>query len=283
MAKAKPAINRILFPVDFSEECIGAARYVEALAGRFQAELTLLHILDTGAYFYPDVAQPGIEKRLEEFLAEELKYFDTHRLCLMGEPAAQIVEVVKSWKPDLVMMPTHGLGAYRRLLLGSVTAKVLHDVECPAWTGIHSEKAPPLERIACRKVLCSVDLQNRSASVLEWASFLAKEYDADLGIVHATPAPHATPSRFPDPEFLTYIESEAEKRIADLQASMDTTARVSLSNVFIQEGDPAEVVACAAKQFGADLLIIGRHGGGGHLRQNAYAILRKSPCPVISI
>jgi nucleotide-binding universal stress UspA family protein len=41
-----------------------------------------------------------------------------------------------------------------------------------------------------------------------------------------------------------------------------------------------------AHQFEADLLVIGRHGGAGfeaHLRQNAYAILRESPCPVISI
>jgi nucleotide-binding universal stress UspA family protein len=278
MPETKPAIRKILFPVDFSERCVGAARYVEALAGRFQAELMLLHVVDTGAYFYPDEAQPNVKNRLEEFLAGELKYFATCRMCVVGEPAAKIVEVVKSWKPDLVMLPTHGLGAYRRLLLGSVTAKVLHDVECPVWTGIHSEEAPPLEDIALRKVLCAVDLQDRSASVLTWASFLTKEYGADLGIVHATPAAPATPTRFPDPDFLTYLEAEAGKSIAHLQASVDTSARV-----FVRGGDPAEVVTCAAKQFGADILIIGRHGGAGHLRHNAYAILRQAPCPVISI
>ena len=54
----------------------------------------------------------------------------------------------------------------------------------------------------------------------------------------------------------------------------------------IDRGDPAEVVTGAAKEFGADLLIIGRHsgsGGKGYLRHNAYAILRKSICPVISL
>jgi nucleotide-binding universal stress UspA family protein len=273
-----PAIHKILFPVDFSDRCTGAARYVEALAGRFEAELMLLHVVDTGAYFYPEVAQPAIEQRLEEYLAEELKYFSTRRMCVMGEPAAKIAEVVKSWNADLVMMPTHGLGAYRRLLLGSVTAKVLHDVACPVWTGVHSEAAPPLENIACRNVLCAVDFQDRSSRVLEWAAFLAKEYGADLGIVHATPAPPATPTRFPDPDFLTYLETEAGKRIAQLQASARTDARI-----FVSGGDPAEVVSCAARQFGADIAVIGRHGGAGHLRHNAYAILRQSPCPVISI
>jgi len=272
------AIRKVLFPVDFSKRCNGAARYVEALAGRFEAEILLLHVVDTGTYFYPDEAEPAVAKRLEEFLADELKYFSTRRMCLVGEPAAKIAEVVKSWQPDLVMMPTHGLGAYRRLLLGSVTAKVLHDVDCPVWTGVHSEEAPRLEDIACRNVLCAVDLQDRSASVLEWAAFLAKEYGAGMGLVHATPAPLATPARFPDPEFLAYVEKEAAKRIAQLQAAAGTDAKV-----FITAGDPAEVVSCAAKDFGADVLVIGRHGGAGHLRHNAYAILRHSPCPVISI
>jgi nucleotide-binding universal stress UspA family protein len=42
------ALQKILFPVDFSERCAGAARYVEALAGRFQAEILLLHAVDRG-------------------------------------------------------------------------------------------------------------------------------------------------------------------------------------------------------------------------------------------
>jgi nucleotide-binding universal stress UspA family protein len=43
-------IKKILFPVDFSEACLGASRYVEAFTGRFQAELTLLHVVDNSAY-----------------------------------------------------------------------------------------------------------------------------------------------------------------------------------------------------------------------------------------
>ena len=59
-----------------------------------------------------------------------------------------------------------------------------------------------------------------------------------------------------------------------------------VDKMFINPGDPAKVVASAAREFGADLLIMGRHGGAGiagHLFQNAYAILCESPCPVISV
>jgi nucleotide-binding universal stress UspA family protein len=271
-------LKKILFPVDFSDRARGAARYVEVFAGRFEAELMLLHVVSDGVRVLASEIEPQRNTELQQFLSDELKYFNPQRVCVMGEPAAKIVEIAQSWKPDLVMMPTHGLGAYRRLLLGSVTAKVLYDVACPVWTGVHSEAAPPLENIACRNVLCAVDFQDRSSRVLEWAAFLAREYGADLGIVHATPAPPATPTRFSDPDFLTYLETEAGKRIAQLQASAGTEARI-----FVRGGDPAEVVSCAARQFGADIVVIGRHGGAGHLRHNAYAILRQSPCPVISI
>ncbi|MGA8595805.1 MAG: universal stress protein [Bryobacteraceae bacterium] len=44
-----------------------------------------------------------------------------------GDPAAAIVKCAQAEQVDLIMMPTHGYGPYRKFLLGSVTAKVLHD------------------------------------------------------------------------------------------------------------------------------------------------------------
>src|ERR1019366_2256557 len=73
------------------------------------------------------------------------------------------------------------------LFLGSVTARILGELDCPLWTDVHSAAAPPLEKIGCRKILCAVDLNDRSRRVLEWASFLASEYQAELAILHAIP------------------------------------------------------------------------------------------------
>jgi nucleotide-binding universal stress UspA family protein len=276
------AIQKILFPVDFSAHCTGAARYVEAMAGRFEAEIMLLHVVADGEQVLAHELRPARQAQLDAFLVSELKYFTTHRLCALGDPAATIVEIARSWNADLVMMPTHGLGFFRRLLLGSVTAKVLHDLDCPVWTGIHTEETPPLEKITCSKVMCAVDLGERSRSVLEWAAFLAREYDAELGIAHAVPVVESlAPAGFMDREVVTALTAEAKTRIAELQAAAGTNAAV-----FVNGGAPPKVVTCAAKEFGADLLVIGRHGGGGgagHLRHNAYAILRESPCPVVSI
>jgi nucleotide-binding universal stress UspA family protein len=278
-------VNKILFPVDFSPGCIGAARYVEAVAGRFEARIMLLHVvgMGDGGLVLAEERLPRKKAELDAFLADELKYFTTERVCVIGdEPAPAIMDAALSWDADLVMLPTHGLGVFDRLILGSVTAKILQDLGCPVWTSVHSEAAPPLEQIHCRRILCAVDLSERSQSVLKWASGLAAEYEAELGIVHATAEmPPALISVGLEDDLIRSVSAQAKKEIESLQAITVTSARV-----FVDSGDPEEVIARATKDFDADLLVMGRHDGSGlagNLQQNAYAILRDSPCPVISI
>ena len=272
-------ISKILFPVDFSRGCVNAARYVEAFAGQFEAEILLLHVVGPGEgeLTLPEELLPLRRAQLNAFLAGELKYFSTERVCVTGnEPAPEIVAAALRWRPDLVMMPTHGLGVFQRFVFGSVTAKILCDLDCPVWTSIHSEIALPLEDIHCRRILCALDFTARGQSVLAWAASLAAEYEAALGIVHATAEmPLAYTAVSLQKDLTQSVSEQAKKEIESLQKAAGTAARV-----FIDSGNPATVIARAAKEFDADLLVIGRHESGPG---DAYAILRDSPCPVISI
>jgi nucleotide-binding universal stress UspA family protein len=278
-----PQIRKILFPVDFSESCFGAARYVEAFAGQFEAEIMLLHVVSMGEHNLPEQLLPSRKAQLDQFLAGELKYFTTHRVCKAGDPSVEIVEASRAWAPDLVMMPTHGLGFFRRHLLGSVTAKALHDLDCPLWTSVHAETAPRLEHIHCRRILCCLDFTEDSRNILEWASWLAREYQAQLAIAHATAAMNTGEAGwYPGDDFEKQFTEQALARIALLQQEVGSTAE----QVFVRAGKPDLVAATAAREFEADLVVIGRHGEAGiagNLFQHAYAILRESPCPVISI
>ena len=276
-------IKKILFPVDFSDSSVGAARHVEALAGQFDAEIMLLHAVGMGEHTLAEERMPAEQARLDAFLAGELKYFTTQRVCVIADdPAQAIAEAAQSWGPDLVMMATHGLGFFRRHLLGSVTTKTLHDVACPIWTDVHAESTPSLEEIHCRRILCSVDLGECSRGILESAAWLAGEYQATLGIVHATAATDVLDAGWQlRDELARYILEQAKIRINALQMDAGTSAEV-----FIDAGNPSAVVPRAAGQFNADLLVIGRHRSAGligDLFQSALPILGGSPCPVISI
>lgn len=278
-----PQITRILFPVDFSPACAGAARYAEALAGRFQAELILAHIVLSGEHNLASELLPHRQAQLNNFVRDDLRYFSTRNICMAGEePAEMIRSLTEREKVDLVIAPTHGVGAFRRLLIGSVTAKVLHDVLCPVWTSTHAEDAPRLENIHCRKVLCALDLGEHSRDVLAWAGWFAGEYGADLGIVHVpAPWPHGYFGGELEQAYRRAVTEEAKEAIGRLQHEKGIKAEI-----FTAPGNPTDTVIRTAGDFAADLLITGRHSTDGlseFVGQHAYSIIGQSPCPVISI
>ena len=274
--------KKILFPVDFSERSMGASRFVEVLGGRFDAELILLHVAELVPYYGLPESMHYLEKQLAEFRQDEFKNLRVRRILEKGEDAAQrIVELSRAENVDLIMMPSHGYGPYRRFILGSVTAKVLHDADCAVWTGVHLAEAQPLEDRGIHRIVCALDLNPDSARVLGWARQIASEYQAVLHVVHATPAYETRPARYFDADLRAELAAEAEGTVRRLLETEGVEAEVD-----VQGGEVAHVVSCAAQRLHADLVVIGRSvesGLVGRLRANAYSIIRQSPCPVISV
>jgi nucleotide-binding universal stress UspA family protein len=195
-------LQRILFPVDFSDRSVSSACYVRTLAGRFHSEITLMHVLaplpyvmapmEAGAELLTEAweAQEGTGRQmLDDFAVRELASFRVKTLLCQGDPARVIVENAHSEQTDLIAMPTHGYGPFRRFILGSVTAKVLHDADCPVWTGAHLPDDPAGAQLAPRieQVLCAIDLLPHSKKVLDWAMRFAAAFSARLFVIHAVP------------------------------------------------------------------------------------------------
>ena len=155
-------LRQILFPVDFSSRCRGAAAYVQALAGRFEADLILLHVIEATYNSRLEDLHGAQMEKFESFLDKGWRHLRVKKLVEHGEAAQKIIECASANHADLIMIPTQGMGIYRRLILGSTSAKVLHDADCPVWTGVHLENAPSLEAVACQRILCAVDLDRKS-------------------------------------------------------------------------------------------------------------------------
>lgn len=292
------AMRRILLPVDFSERSESAGRQAAALARHFQSKIVVLHAQPPLSYHYgagaldgayigaPELLAEATERKrreLEGFLADELGDFAVRRVLMEGEPARRIVQFAAEEKTDVIVMPTRGHGPFRRFILGSVTAKVLHDVECPVWTGVHLEPLPASDSIPIRTVLCAVDLSDHSRKTLCWAAQMAAEFGAHLALVHATASMELSGAggKYFTPEWRNALVAYASDEIARLQEAVGTAAEV-----FIESGDVPKTVRLAAEESHADLLVIGRspsRGIAGRLRTNAYAIIRESPCPVVSV
>jgi nucleotide-binding universal stress UspA family protein len=217
--------------------------------------------------------------RLESFGKPELDGFPVRRLVCEGEPEAQIMATAQAEESQLLIVLTHGYGKIRRFLMGSTTAKVLHDAGCPVLTGVHFKMArqPQIKHVAC-----AIDLGPMSCGVLTWAARVARDFDACLSIVHAVarlaPSLQVVSSSDLKYEMEALIRAEVE--------TLEAAAGLTHIAVCIEEGDVARCVCSYAASVGADLLVIGRGdkpGGSERLRSNAYAIVRESSCPVLSV
>jgi nucleotide-binding universal stress UspA family protein len=288
-----PSLSKILLPVDFSERSMGAARYARLLARHFQSELTLLHALtplhhefgplEIAGTMLVDVYRTRSEqagKELDAFMAEELAGLNVRRVVLHGDPAEKIVQFAHDEGIDLIAMPTHGYGPFRRFILGSNTAKVLHDADCPVWTGVHLEEVRAAEAGPWQSILCAIDLGPQSAKTLAWADWLRKEFHARLTVIHATaPGPDIV-----DESQRTWRAQVREAAEIELQLIQRETG--AEAELFLEAGEPERVICSEALRVKADVLVIGRGSAAGvfgRLRTNAYAIIRQSPCPVVSV
>ena len=285
------SLTKILLPVDFSERSALAVRYARDLALHFRSELILAHVLPplhsefgieiTGSMLV-DVYRSRTdqaEQDLNAFELDALTGLNVRRLLLHGEPASKIVELAHEERVDLIAMPTHGYGQFRRFILGSNTAKVLHDADCPVWTGVHIEDAAPAAA-PFAKILCAVDLGPQSARTLAWASWLQREFHGQLTLIHAIAA-HAEALDEPDLSWRTGIREIAEEELLRLQRETGAEA-----DLLLEAGEPTRIICSAAARVGAGTVIIGRGsaaGNFGRLRTNSYAIIRQSPCPVVSV
>ena len=261
---------------------MGAARFAIPLAERFQSEIVMLHVKPPPG---DDTEENGdrdglAERRLCDFLPVAFAHLNVKRTVRIGDPAGEIVRCAEAERSDVIMMPTHGYGAFRRLLLGSTTAKVLHDVVCPVWTGVHVDQGPSVEWLNPEIVLCAVDAVPEDERVVRWAAEAASELNADLLLVHVEQRLESPGEGYYSREFYRTALAEASRRMEQLQLSAGTRARV-----LIEAGNVADATSKAAKRERANLLVIGRGSPTekGRLGANTYDIIRESGCSVVSV
>ena len=284
-------IRSIIFPVDFSERSRAATPFIQSLARRYGAVVTLLHAVPPllpvcyeAGFDYAVEDDSSMEKTLEtglqEFAAEEFPKVQTEYIVLKGEPARVIVDYAQDHKADLIALPTHGYGLLRRALLGSVTSKVLHDSTVPVWTSAHCCEAAHRAHPQPRLVIAAIDLKEKTQQTLETALALARDAGAAVEVIHYAEG-HVS-AELPEREVALAVGAAAH---ADsVQVEQPAPASVQ----FVNEGEGiASFVRTVAQQKRADLVVIGRgrvHGSVlDRLHSHAYSVVCESPCPVLSV
>ncbi len=289
------SIRKILVPIVLADTSRHIVRQAAWMARRFHAEMILLHVVTPLSYpagmlergheitardLHAHIVQRA-EEDLDRVLTPELDGIAVTRLLLRGRPAQEIAKAARDHNVDLIVMSARGQGAFDRLLLGSVTAKVLHETDCPVWTGSHQEEGPARE-FSLRHVLCSVDLSPHSRHTASLAAEMAAAVEAKLTLVHITSGVEVfgPGGSHVDLAWKEKLVGIATEEIARLQQDIGTEAEV-----IVDSGNVPKLLRQAAERTSADVLVVGHIPGRSHLGDNGegYGIIRESPIPVLSV
>ncbi len=132
--KKKVNLKKVLCPIDFGELSLSELNYSLSFAEQFGADLYTAHISEFFNYKVPvlkrDKLIESINKKIKK-IAFEANYDVKDTIYDMGEPAHKILEIAKKGKFDMIIMAANQKVGAERLLLGSITEKVLTHSDIP--------------------------------------------------------------------------------------------------------------------------------------------------------
>lgn len=274
----------VLYPTDYSEAASAAHPYALYLAGLFGVDLNLLHVDGAGeearTAAFPDPSDPwaGVSRWLAESPAvggdgtEELEIPESHRETRPGDDPA---EVILSYADEIgagaICMGTRGRGGIGRLVLGSVTEKVVRSARRPVLTvreNVRSWGEGP------RRLLVGADLSPMMKPALAWAGVLAAETGAELTSVHVV---------------TSHAAAVGQNHLQEIHAEF---RELGLEGVELEAelliGDPrVEIRKLAEQREEVDLLVTSSHGRSGAARlvlgSVTESLVRRAPCPVLTV
>jgi len=263
-------LKHILLATDGSASSDGAIKEAIYLSKSCTARLSAVHVLETNPEFETEglsfvekmetSAREHLEAVRKEAAAQNVEVEVIVRRT--DQPFKAIVEEAGRLKSDVIIMGRRGVSGLEKMLMGSVTAKVIGYAPCKVLV------VPREAKISCKNIMVATDGSKYSSAAATEALGIAKRCESNLTVLAAVHS-EALASMTPDTgytqnqqEMIAKQEFErAEKNIAAIKALADKEG-VSAEGV-VAEGRPYEAIASAARDKNIDLIVVGSHGRTG--------------------
>ncbi len=302
-------IQHILCPMDFSEFSRQAFNRAVAIARVQRAAITVLHVvpIQTAATILPYMAPESLgPMELPQVdhgrIAREMTSF-LHIDGTLGIPVIcevseapdvhhEILVHANRLPADIIVMGTHGRSGFQRIVLGSVTEKILRKSSVPVVTvpATTATESPAGGAVPFSRILCAIDFSQCSLEGLKYAMALAAETGARLTLAHVIElAPPIYDPLVGPPIDLPGYQAAAEvlsrNRLRDLIPAPYRAATVVEEAVLT--GKPHREIVRLAEEWEADLIVLGIHGRNVVDRllfgSTVEPVVRRAPCPVMTV
>jgi nucleotide-binding universal stress UspA family protein len=277
----------IFCPTDFSDSASLALRYAAEFARCFQSRLLVVYIdsVNPPPYFTESQIDELLDsmKRAREAARRHLeKYVDNHLGHLQnaeteivdGMPVSAILRTAEERDAGLIVMGAHGMSGFNRLMLGSVTERVLRETDRPVLivpTKNYSKAVPPP---SIARILCPVNYSEVAFKALQHAASVAECFNAELLALHVV-----------EPNETEEGEEEFRQQLCShLSPEQQTTCKL---RQLILKGNPAEKIIAAAASNGCDMIVLGaqhkRFFDATVIGKTTVQLTRHSVCPVLTV
>jgi nucleotide-binding universal stress UspA family protein len=289
--------RKILCPVDTSSFSQRALRYAVALGAWYDGEVAVLSVRPTGlppalwltreaSVPLEDTSEGDAESRLAAFVHLVVGPNQTRVRVADGAVVPEILRVAAELPADLIVMGTHGLTGFDRLVLGSVTHKLLRKAGCPVLTVprlAEGRSEPP--QVTFRSIVCGVDRSAASRRAVDYALSLAQQAGGRLVLVHAL-----EDFAEEEPRFASHFNTEACWREVEPEIRKTYEALISDETrewcdveVLTPRGKSYKAVLSAASTRDADLIVLGSAGWNAPFGTTTSHVLHEAGCPVLVV
>jgi len=290
-------IKLILCPIDFSEFSVSAYQHALSVAEHYQAKLVAQHIVElwrhpdagfvASAELYEEYIQALREsgkKQLQEFVENHTHdEIQPELLVQVGVAADSILSFAQLQKADVIVMGTHGRRGFDRLMLGSVTDRVMRRAPCPvlAASKPHDSVAAGKERGHVHhlsRILFCADFSENSERALKYAISATAEYDAELTLLHVL---EGAPSLAKTEEAMAVAAERLDKLIPpDGRKTLKIKTAVRIGKTYAQ-------IIQLAEEAQIDLVTMGVRGRGALdvavFGSTTYRVMQLGSCPVLAV
>ncbi len=240
-------LGSILVATDASEFSEGAVRAGTELAKTCGAKITVLRVIEFNPEF--DAHAPDLAEKLEIEARQKLDDVKgviekqcpgcEALLARSEKPYERIVEEAEKLGPDIIVMGRRGRTGLKRVLMGSVTARVIG--HSPVNVLVVPREAAP----AYKNILVATDGSDDSRAAAVEALRIARTTGGALSIMAVTD-----------------VDVEEARRWVDEIKELADREGVS-SETIVQKGIPHESIVGQAREKNADLIVVGSHGRTG--------------------
>jgi nucleotide-binding universal stress UspA family protein len=291
-------IKLILCPIDFSEFSVSAYQHALSVAEHYRAKLVAQHIVELWRHPAADfVASAGLyeeysqalresgKEQLQEFVKKHTNDEIQPELVVQtGVAADSILSFAQLQKADVIVMGTHGRRGFDRLMLGSVTDRVMRTAPCPVLVA----SKPPQGSVAVGKerghvhhlsrILFCADFSENSEGALKYAISATAEYDAELTLLHVV---EGVPSQAETEEAMAAAAERLDKLIP-LEGRKTLKIKTA-----VRIGKPYAQIIQLALETQIDLVTMGVRGRGALdvavFGSTTYRVMQLGSCPVLAV